>query len=39
MAVAVGLFGQRNEVFAQHAAPYPAVAGSDLIAMPTPGRR
>jgi hypothetical protein len=35
--VAAGLFGQRTEVFAQHAAPYQATgSGNDLIALPMP---
>jgi hypothetical protein len=35
VAMAVGLCGQRNEVFAQHVAPSPATAaGGDLIAIP-----
>ncbi len=35
VVVAVGLCGQRNEVFAQREAPYPATAaGGDLIAIP-----
>ena len=37
VAVAVGLGGQRSEVFGQHAATYqPAGAGGELIAIPTP---
>ena len=36
VAAAVGLCGQRNEVFAQHVGPYPATtAGGDLIAIPS----
>jgi hypothetical protein len=36
VAAAVGLCGQRNEILAQHVAPYPAtVTGGDLIAIPS----
>jgi hypothetical protein len=37
LVVAVGLCGQRGEVFAQHPATYqPTGAGGELIAIPTP---
>ncbi len=35
VVVAVGLCGQRNEVFAQREAPYPTAAVGELIAIPT----
>jgi hypothetical protein len=36
MLLAAGLLGQRNEVFAQRAAPYQLSTGSDMIVVPMP---